>query len=100
MAFGAVDVFSVANSRSDWLRSCRVMVEGTSALARKLSRFMPLGEGELASLAALETPSRPIAAGTELLYEHQIGHRAFVLHKGWACSYKLLPDGGRQVIDL
>jgi hypothetical protein len=26
--------------------------------------------------------------------------RAFVLQVGWACSYKLLPDGGRQIISL
>ena len=28
------------------------------------------------------------------------GHHAFILQEGWACAYKLLPDGGRQVIDF
>jgi hypothetical protein len=27
-------------------------------------------------------------------------NRAFVLQVGWACSYKLLPDGGRQSISF
>src|SRR5687768_8663600 len=71
-----------------------------SALARKLSRFLPLGSEEAAGLAALEAQRRPIAAGTELIHERQAGQRAFILQEGWACCYKLLPDGGRQVIDV
>ena len=71
-----------------------------SALARKLNRFMALGRDELAALAALEAPHRPVAAGSELIHERQAGQRAFILQQGWACCYKLLPDGGRQVIDF
>src|SRR5262245_24628753 len=36
----------------------------------------------------------------QLTLEGQTGHKAFVLHEGWACSYKLLPDGGRQIISF
>ena len=71
-----------------------------SALVRKLNRFLPLGRDELAAVAELELKRRPIAAGTELVHEQQVGHHAFVLEDGWACSYKLLSDGGRQVIDF
>jgi CRP-like cAMP-binding protein len=71
-----------------------------SALVRKLNRFLPLGRDELAAVAELESKRRPIAAGTDLVHEQQIGHHAFILEDGWACSYKLLPDGGRQVIDF
>jgi CRP-like cAMP-binding protein len=71
-----------------------------SALARKLNRFMALGRDELAALAGLEAQPRPVAAGSELIHERQAGQRAFILQDGWACCYKLLPDGGRQVIDL
>ncbi len=74
------------------------MVE--SALARKLNRFMPLSRDELAALASLEGRPRSVAARTELAHERQVGQRAFVLRQGWACAYKLLPDGGRQVIDF
>jgi CRP-like cAMP-binding protein len=76
-----------------------MMLDG-SAFARKLSQFIPLNERELAKLATLERPSQPFASGTELVYEHEIGHRAFILQQGWACSYKLLADGGRQIIDV
>lgn len=71
-----------------------------SALALKLGRFAPLGREETAALAGLEARRRPIAAGTELVHEHRAGQRAFILQEGWACCYKLLPDGGRQVIDV
>lgn len=70
------------------------------ALARKLGGFVRLGPDDLAALAGLEAGQRRIAAGTELAREGQAGHRAYILREGWACSYKLLPDGGRQVIDF
>ena len=71
-----------------------------SALVQKLNRFLPLNPEELASLAGLEARRRPIAAHTEVVHERQEGHHAFILLEGWACAYKLLPDGGRQVIDF
>lgn len=71
-----------------------------SALARKLGGFLPLGRDEAAALAGLEAHRRPVAAGAELVHEREAGQRAFILQQGWACCYKLLPDGGRQVIDV
>jgi CRP-like cAMP-binding protein len=76
------------------------MTAGPSALARKLNRFLPLKADELASLTGLEARRRSIAAHTEIVHERQEGHHAFILQEGWACAYKLLPDGGRQVIDF
>jgi CRP-like cAMP-binding protein len=76
------------------------MTAGASALVQKLNRFVPLKPDELASLAGLEARWRPIAAHTEVVHERQEGHHAFILQEGWACAYKLLPDGGRQVIDF
>ena len=32
------------------------------------------------------------------MHEGQSGHRAFILQEGWASCYKILPDGGRQII--
>jgi CRP-like cAMP-binding protein len=76
------------------------MAAGASALVQKLNRFLPLTPDELASLAELEARWRPIKAHTEIVHERQEGHHAFILQEGWACAYKLLPDGGRQVIDF
>jgi CRP-like cAMP-binding protein len=71
-----------------------------SCLVRKLARFAPLQLDEVAAISQLEARGRPIAARTELVREGQRGHNAFILQDGWAFSYKLLPDGGRQVINF
>src|SRR5687767_6759152 len=85
---------------SDRLGGWKAMPGVESALLRKPNRFLPLGEEELAALAKIEARRRPLAAGTELVHERQADQRAFILQEGWACCYKLLPDGGRQVIDF
>ena len=41
-----------------------------------------------------------VKRGRQLTQEGQTGHKAFILRAGWACSYKLLPDGGRQIISF
>jgi CRP-like cAMP-binding protein len=76
------------------------MASVASVLVQKLNRFFPLNQDELASLAGLEARRRTITAHTEVVHERQEGHHAFILQEGWACAYKLLPDGGRQVIDF
>ena len=76
------------------------MPAGDSALLQKLNRFLSLGKEELAALAAIEARRHPATAGTELIHERQPDQRAYILQRGWAACYKLLPDGGRQVIDV
>jgi CRP-like cAMP-binding protein len=71
-----------------------------SALLQKLNRFLPLGEEEQAALAQIEARHLQVPAGTELVREWMGGQQAFILQEGWACCYKLLPDGSRQVIDV
>lgn len=70
----------------------------TSHLVRKLGTFMPLSDRETACLAELQSTATPVKAGKELVHEGQTGHLAYILQAGWACSFKLLPDGGRQII--
>jgi CRP-like cAMP-binding protein len=69
-----------------------------SALVRKLGTFIQLTPAELALLTEIQANRRRIARHTELVHEGQSGHRAFVLQEGWASCFKLLPDGGRQII--
>ena len=71
-----------------------------SALSRKLNRFVTLDPRERAALGQLEAENRTVAAGAELVHEREPSQRAFILQEGWACCYKLLPDGGRQIIDV
>ncbi|TKT80283.1 Crp/Fnr family transcriptional regulator [Aquamicrobium sp. LC103] len=70
------------------------------ALTQKLGTFLALGREELAMLDELQGPRTYIPAGKEVVYQGQHGHAAYVLREGWACSYKRLIDGSRQIIDI
>jgi CRP-like cAMP-binding protein len=67
-------------------------------LAKKLGTFMQLSEREAECLAGLQRSAISMKAGKGLVHEGQTGHLAYILQSGWACSFKLLPDGGRQII--
>lgn len=71
-----------------------------SVLARKLNTFLPLSPDELKCLAEVQFPAVKVKRGSQLVHEGQTGHKAFVLQAGWACSYKDLPSGGRQIISF
>ena len=77
-----------------------VGVQVDSPLARKLSTFLPLAPDELNFLAEVQSPPMTVKRGKHLVREGQTGHKAFVLHEGWACSYKDLPNGSRQIISF
>lgn len=72
----------------------------TSPLSRKLSAFVALSEVELAMLERLQLRQRTFVAGRDLVHQGQSGQAAYVLTKGWVCSYKIQPDGTRQIVDF
>lgn len=72
--------------------------EHVSALTRKLTAFVALSSAELRVVADLESKSFPVERGREITEEGQTGHKAYVLQQGWAQTYKIMPDGGRQII--
>lgn len=74
------------------------MAPRESALVRKLGSFIRLTPAELTLLEEIQSHRRHIGKQTELVHEGQSGHRAFILQEGWASCYKILPDGGRQII--
>src|SRR6188508_3700399 len=71
-----------------------------SVLAKKLSTFIVLSPGELKCLADMQSAPLKVKRGKQLTQEGQTGHKAFVLQSGWACSYKDLPNGSRQIISF
>ena len=76
------------------------MYSAHSPLARKLGSFVALSAAELAVLDSLHTRRRKFVAGRDLVLQGQTDQAAYILAKGWVCSYKLLRDGTRQVIDF
>ena len=69
-----------------------------SLLARKIGAFIQLSGPELEFLADLQSAPFTLERGKELVHEGQPRQSAYVLQAGWACSFKLLPNGGRQII--
>jgi CRP-like cAMP-binding protein len=65
-----------------------------------LNSFIELLPGELDFLAKIQARPLKMKRGSQLIQDGQIGHKAFVLQAGWACSYKDLPNGRRQIISL
>jgi CRP-like cAMP-binding protein len=75
-------------------------MQSDSILARKLNTFVPLTAKELKWLAEIQATPLTVKRGKQLIQEGQTGHKAFVLQAGWACSYKDLPNGNRQIISF
>jgi CRP-like cAMP-binding protein len=74
-------------------------VENTP-FARKLSAFVALSKAELAVLERLHERRRSFVAGRDLVHQGQSAQAAYILLSGWVCSYKIQPDGTRQIVDF
>ncbi|MDO6588327.1 Crp/Fnr family transcriptional regulator [Salipiger sp. 1_MG-2023] len=72
----------------------------TSPLTRKLSAFVALSKAELDVLENLHQRRRSFVAGRDMVHQGQSDQAAYILSKGWVCSYKLQPDGTRQIVDF
>lgn len=75
-----------------------LMLQGR--LTRKLSAFVTLSGSDLEILARFHKRRRSFHVGHQLIHEGQKNQSAFILAEGWACSYKMLPDGERQIVDF
>jgi len=71
-----------------------------SPLARKLGTYVALSEEELLVLNKLHRKRRSFEADHDLVHQGEPSHSAYILAAGWVCSYKLLPDGTRQIVDF
>lgn len=72
----------------------------SNAFVEKLSGAGPLTNGDGDLLEAACHNSQLVPAGTDLIQEGDEPNPVFVVLDGWAFHYKLLPDGGRQIIDF
>lgn len=71
-----------------------------SPLIRKLSAYARLSGTDLETLARFHRRRRTFQAGHEMIHEGRKNRSVFVLADGWACSFKMLPDGERQIVDF
>ena len=71
-----------------------------SPFARKIASYVSLGEAEIQAVSDLYKRRRSFAAGVELVHEGEVDQSAFIMADGWACSYKILADGARQIVNF
>jgi CRP-like cAMP-binding protein len=69
-------------------------------LARKLQRFVRLSDDDRQRLAAAMIPAREIAAHVDILEEGDDPRAVNVVLRGWACRYRQLPNGHKQIVSL
>lgn len=64
----------------------------------KLHGFNALNAAEIAVLVEATSRPRTVAVRTDLIREGDRPGAVFVMLEGWACRYKILPNGTRQVL--
>ncbi|WP_026091221.1 Crp/Fnr family transcriptional regulator [Blastomonas sp. AAP53] len=69
-----------------------------NAFTKRLSGYAPLNDVDVGLLADACRNVRNVPAGHHLIMEGDNPDPVFVILEGWACGYKILPDGGRQIL--
>lgn len=69
-----------------------------SRLVRKLEKFAVLSDAEKRALAAAVQSTRQLASREDFLSEDGRAKGVNLLVDGFACRYKLLPNGRRQIV--
>jgi hypothetical protein len=68
-------------------------------LIHKLSNYINLPQADSTVLKTLSRKPEHIAAHTDLIRESAAPDSVYLILTGWACRYKVLPDGKRQIMD-
>jgi CRP-like cAMP-binding protein len=68
------------------------------AYIRKLERFCPLSSEEREAITRTLSGEQLFAQREDIIQEGEMAEFGFVVLDGFACRYKLLPDGGRQIV--
>lgn len=70
----------------------------SNAFAKRLRGYGRLSDDDDALLTMACQNIREVPAGHHLIREGDKPDPVFVILEGWACQYKILPDGGRQIM--
>ena len=73
-------------------------MDGRGPLVTKLSRFVPLSDEDVRVLGALCLNEERFEADTDIVRQGDVPRSAFVLTRGMAFRYRLMPDGKRQIL--
>lgn len=68
-----------------------------NSLVNKLSAYAPLPSDDVDRLAAVCNRTRSVQARQDLIREGDKPGPVIVILEGWACRYKIMPEGTRQI---
>lgn len=72
-----------------------------NALTRRLDEYVDLTDADRAKLALLSAqPTHTIEARRDLIRQGDAPRSIFLIFEGWACHYRSLSDGRRQIVDF
>jgi CRP-like cAMP-binding protein len=74
------------------------MVAMANHFVQKLRNLAELSSADTAAIAALTSQPRNYASKQDMIREGDQPGPVFVILKGWACRYKILPSGTRQIM--
>ena len=66
----------------------------------RLRLLTSLSDDEIGAFVSLYGDKRSVRAKVELVAQGSQKRRLYILLEGWACRYRLLPDGQRQITQL
>ncbi len=70
----------------------------TNIFVAKLSSYIDLSIEEHQVIEELTQNSMTFDEGQDIIFESEKNSSAYLLQSGWAIRYKIVPDGGRQII--
>jgi CRP-like cAMP-binding protein len=70
----------------------------SNRFVEKLQCYAPLSSDDIALAERITANARKVAAKQDLIREGDRPGPVFVMLEGWACRYKILPEGGRQIV--
>jgi CRP/FNR family transcriptional regulator len=93
--------FIEVSSRMERTRElARAVNFGESSAMLRSALLEPIARGAIDLHHAAASHRRHLAAHTELIRSEEPQSELGILLKGWACRYRLLPDGRRQILDV
>jgi CRP-like cAMP-binding protein len=82
------------------LRAIGPPISHADVLIRRLSHFAHLSAEEIMVLRNVCASPVQVPVGAEIIHEGQLLDCPSALMAGWACRYRSLPDGRRQIFDF
>jgi CRP-like cAMP-binding protein len=76
------------------------MSQDKSCIIKNFSSYREISPDDEALLSSLEHSPKAVHDTQSLWREGDPSEHFYVLKAGWACSYRDLPDGRRQILDL